>query len=241
MVLLNQVFVYNFTDLQLLYQIKTCSNPAGLCALSPYANTVLACPSENIGHVRVKLFDMGNKELEIPAHNGMLSQLCLSTDGKLLATTSEKGTLIRIFDTATGERLREFRRGAERAEIYSLAFSPNSKYVCCSSHRGTIHVFSLEKEATQVETTDANRNQQSSFSFMKGVLPSYFSSEWSFVQAHLGKECKSVCCFGQDSKSLIVLCGDGSYYKYTFDETKGGEAALESEPDESFLRNSQVV
>jgi WD repeat-containing protein 45 len=231
--------VYNFTDLQLLYQIKTCSNPAGLCALSPFANTVLACPSENIGHVRVKLFDMGNKELEIPAHNGMLSQICLSTDGKLLATTSEKGTLIRIFDTATGDRLREFRRGADRAEIYSLAFSPNSKYVCCSSDKGTIHVFSLDRE-TQAEVD--NRNQKSSLSFMKGMLPSYFSSEWSFVQAHLGKEgCKSICCFGQDSKSLIVLCNDGSYFKYTFDEAKGGEATLESEPNESFLRNSQVV
>jgi hypothetical protein len=35
------------------------------------------------------------------------------------------------------------RRGAEKAEIYSIAFDPLSKFVACSSDRGTVHIFSL--------------------------------------------------------------------------------------------------
>lgn len=34
-------------------------------------------------------------------------------------------------------------RGADRAEIYSICFSPNSQLLACSSDKGTVHVFSL--------------------------------------------------------------------------------------------------
>lgn len=42
-----------------------------------------------------------------------------------------------------GEYLKELRRGREKAEISSICFSGNSKYLACSSERGTIHIFSL--------------------------------------------------------------------------------------------------
>ena len=217
----SQVFMYNFADLQPLRQIKTCHNPKGLCALSAGASTVLVCPATEIGHVHVELCD-SSKVLEIQAHNGPLSQMCLSADGKLLATASVKGTLVRVFETATGKKLFEFRRGANQTEIYSLAFSKSSKYLCCCSEKGTGHVFSL---VVQEETAE-QKNRQSSLSFMKGVLPSYFSSEWSFSQFHLEMEgCKSICCFARDAdNAIIVVNSEGFYYKYEFDEVNGGEA-----------------
>ncbi|KAL0420013.1 UNVERIFIED_CONTAM: Autophagy-related protein 18a, partial [Sesamum radiatum] len=36
------------------------------------------------------------------------------------------------------------RRGADRAEIYSLAFSPTAQWLAVSSDKGTVHVFSLK-------------------------------------------------------------------------------------------------
>ena len=38
----------------------------------------------------------------------------------------------------------QVRRGADRAEIYSLAFSNNLQYLAVSSDKGTIHVFNLK-------------------------------------------------------------------------------------------------
>jgi len=228
-----QVFVYNFADLQMLRQIKTCHNPKGLAALSSGANTVLAVPATEVGHVHVELCDT-SKVLEIQAHNGPLSQLCLSMDGRLLATTSSKGTLIRVFETATGTKLYEFRRGANQTEIYSLAFSKNLKYLCCCSEKGTGHVFSLLTE----EQANDPKNRSSSLAFMGGVLPSYFSSKWSFAQFNLEMEgCRSICCFAPDSENTIVVVNsEGFHYLYQFDEATGGEARRLSAC--SFLKKS---
>lgn len=61
-----------------------------------------------------------------------------------LATASDKGTLIRVFDTYSGELLQELRRGMDRAEIFSLAFNAASSFLACSSCKGTVHIFSLQ-------------------------------------------------------------------------------------------------
>jgi len=89
----------------------------------------------------------------IPAHETSLSCFALNFDGTLLATASEKGTLIRIFDTSTGRNLQEVRRGADRAEIYSLAFNYNSLWLACSSDKGTVHIFSINPKGEKKEKT----------------------------------------------------------------------------------------
>jgi len=87
----------------------------------------------------------------IPAHETSLSCFALNFDGTLLATSSEKGTLIRIFDTSTGRNLQELRRGADKAEIYSLAFNYNSYWLACSSDKGTVHIFSINPKGEKKE------------------------------------------------------------------------------------------
>ena len=207
----------------------------GLCALSPNANTVLACLGTQPGFAHVELYD--TKQVNIfQAHNGPLSQLVLSTDGTLLATASDKGTLIRIFNTQTKQKLHEFRRGADKADIYSIAYHPDLTWICVCSDKGTAHIYSLTGAVSENNNNNEVKpaNRQSNFSFMKDILPSYFSSEWSFAQFRL--PCKSICCFGQGN-SVIAVGADGSYFKYSFDPTKGGEATFEGSA--SFLKVSE--
>lgn len=144
-----------------------------------------------------------NKSIKIPAHQAALSALCLNYQGTLLATASDKGTLLRIFSTETGHPLQELRRGAEKADIYSICFDMQSQWLACSSDRSTIHIFSIkpkydttagiklsDEEENKVMPAadeddpkgDANRpaNKKSKLGFISGILPKYFDSEWSY-------------------------------------------------------------
>ena len=271
-VLLNKIYVYNFADLKLVDHIETLANPKGLCSLCPNSQTtVLASPGVSRGTVRVELYDI-RKTTIVPAHEAELAQLCLNLDGTRLATASDKGTLIRVFDTQSGQLMQELRRGADRAEIYSIAFNANSQFLATSSDKGTVHIFALSPtaggggsaitggagvgaggaavsggagasrgHASGVEDPAAGNgagsaaaaasgvagaggddadNSKSSFNFMKNLLPKYFSSEWSFAQFRV-PETRTLCAFGAEKNTIIVVGADGSFYKATFDN--GGD------------------
>lgn len=67
----------------------------------------------------------------------------MSADGSRIATASEKGTIVRVFDSVEGTQLFELRRGADHAVVYSLSFSQACDWLATTSDKGTVHVFSL--------------------------------------------------------------------------------------------------
>uniref|UniRef100_A0A2P2LL30 Autophagy-related protein 18a n=1 Tax=Rhizophora mucronata TaxID=61149 RepID=A0A2P2LL30_RHIMU len=231
-VLEQKILVYNFADLKPLHQIETISNPKGLCAVSQgAASSVLACPGLQKGQVRVEHYPSKRVKF-IMAHDSRIACFTLTQDGQLLATASTKGTLVRIFNTADGALLQEVRRGADRAEIYSLAFSSTAQWLAVSSDKGTVHVFSLKINpgspgaGQSLGTTNSNHSvgsPTSSLSFFKGVLPKYFSSEWSVAQFRLLEGSQYIVAFGHQKNTVVILGMDGSFYRCLFDPVNGGE------------------
>ena len=127
--------------------IETCPNTKGLVALNPDPdNAVLATPDKTVGNVRVNAYEK-NKSIQIPAHQNALSAMCLNFAGTLLATASDRGTLIRIHSTETGQPLQELRRGREKADIDSICFDLKGGWLACSSDRSTIHIFTVNIKA----------------------------------------------------------------------------------------------
>ncbi|GAY40900.1 hypothetical protein CUMW_055340, partial [Citrus unshiu] len=171
-VLEQKIFVYNFADLKLLHQIETIANPKGLCAVSQgVGSLVLVCPGLQKGQVRVEHYASKRTKF-IMAHDSRIACFALTQDGQLLATSSTKGTLVRIFNTLDGTLLQEVRRGADRAEIYSLAFSSNAQWLAVSSDKGTVHVFNLKVNSgsarSEPRSTSDPTLPTSSLSFIKG-------------------------------------------------------------------------
>jgi len=80
--------------------------------------------------------------------------LALNFQGTILATSSDKGTLIRIWKTEDCTCLQEVRRGTDRAEIYSLTIDKNSKWIACSSDKGTIHLFAIDQSNKAIKLSD---------------------------------------------------------------------------------------
>ncbi|RDX86125.1 Autophagy-related protein 18a, partial [Mucuna pruriens] len=231
-VLAHKIFVYNFADLKVLHQIETIANPKGLCDLSHVSATmVLVCPGLQKGQVRVEHY-ASKKTKFITAHDSRIACFALTHDGRLLATASSKGTLVRLFNTLDGSLLQEVRRGADRAEIYSLAFSPTAQWLAVSSDKGTVHVFNLKVDSgllgldrshSTSEANPANPSAVSSLSFIKGVLPKYFSSEWSVAQFRLQEGLQYIVAFGHQKNTVVILGMDGSFYRCQFDSATGGE------------------
>eukprot|EP01017_Pseudomicrothorax_dubius_P049886 TRINITY_DN9341_c0_g1_i3.p1 TRINITY_DN9341_c0_g1~~TRINITY_DN9341_c0_g1_i3.p1 ORF type:complete len:221 (+),score=41.61 TRINITY_DN9341_c0_g1_i3:61-723(+) len=175
------------------------------------------------GSVGVKNYGTG-RTLSIDAHRSPLTTIQLSPNGERLATTSEKGTLIRVFDCTTGEHLHEFRRGIQHMPIYSLAFHVTNEWLVATSDSGTVHIFNLSKSA-------ASKNAKSKLSFLS-VVSNYFESEWSFAQFRMKeKNAKSRAVFLGADFTISVANDAGKAYTFKFDPEKGGECIADEEID----------
>jgi len=143
------LYIHNIRDMKVLHTIReTPPNPKGICALSINSDSCFLAYPGSTTSGEVQLFDAFNLQakLMIPAHDSPLAAVCFNPSGSRLATASERGTVIRIFNVADGSRLIEFRRGVKRcAHVYSLSFSQDSLYLALSSNTETIHIFRVEE------------------------------------------------------------------------------------------------
>ncbi|KAL0782771.1 hypothetical protein CaCOL14_000677 [Colletotrichum acutatum] len=166
-VLESEIYLYDISNMSLLFTIPTSPNPGAICALSPssencYIAYPLPKPREDSGDKRpahapplstyvaptsgeVLVFDtLTLKAVNvIEAHRSPLCCICLNSEGTLLATASETGTIIRVFSVPGGQKLYQFRRGTYPSTIYSMSFNLSSTLLCVSSTSDTVHIFRL--------------------------------------------------------------------------------------------------
>lgn len=243
-VLQNKVYVYNFADLKLLMDIETSPNPTGLSALSPASDKiVLAVPGATRGEIRVERQATSNDaNAAAPAPNNpnfivacqsQLSHIAIDVRGSRIASASEKGTIIRVFDGVSGTALDQFRRGSSQANVQCIAFNFDSTIIAVTSDKGTLHFFSVGGE-----------NKGSRF---KSLLPSalagdYFESKWSFTSITVPEQ-HSICGFIQDpSNTLIVLGASGTYYRISLTaDPSTKQLVAKEEARASFLKADQAL
>lgn len=79
----------------------------------------------------------------VQAHKSPISHLAINSTGTLLATASDKGTVIRVFAIPSAEKLYQFRRGTREAKIHSVSFNTVSSLLAVSSATDTVHIFRL--------------------------------------------------------------------------------------------------
>ncbi|KAK1354135.1 hypothetical protein POM88_047391 [Heracleum sosnowskyi] len=109
---------------------------------------------------------------------------------------------------------------------------PETSVQAVSSDKGTVHVFSLKTNSVNegIDNLDINSNPKlavaspvSPLSFIKGVLPKYFNSEWSVAQFRLNEGSQYIVAFGHQKNTVVILGLDGSFYRCKFDPATNGE------------------
>jgi len=104
---------------------------------------------------------------EIRAHRAPLAAMAFSSDGRYLATASERGTVVRVHVLpAADERFtKTFRRGVQGAVVRQIAFGPKTPNggiaLAASSEKGTVHVFRLATFEDDDEAVKKNKNASS--------------------------------------------------------------------------------
>ncbi|XP_037708123.1 WD repeat domain phosphoinositide-interacting protein 2 [Drosophila subpulchrella] len=147
--LAESIHIHDIRDMKILHSIENIApNEQGLCALS--LNSHLAFPvCQTSGELRIFNANKLRTGMTIRAHDTPLSALAFSPSGSLLATASERGTVIRVFCVKNGQRVQEFRRGVSCVRIASLVFSASGDFLCASSNTETVHVFKIDGRAVE--------------------------------------------------------------------------------------------
>jgi WD40 repeat protein len=211
-VLEENIFVYNMSDLSLKDILKTFNNRKGLCCLNATGeDPIIAYLEEPRGSIAIKNYSNLSIRL-IHAFESTISFMEMNLDGSLIACTGENGKIIKVFNTEKKELMFQLHRGIDKAEIFSIAFHTTSEWLAVSSDRGTIHVYKIVPSEKKKE-----------IKFIKKIVPKYFESESSYSQFKV-KDCKMICCFGKDSSTLIIITDDNEYFAVNYSE--GGVCRL---------------
>ena len=129
------------TPIAVVRDTHTYNNPKGLVSICR-RNSIDACAilGVEIGSVVVHC-DNFRKVVRLSAHRAPLASIALSPTGEYLATASETGTIIRVFNAKTGASMHEIKRGSASTEFYSIAFSHDACFLACTTAKETVHVF----------------------------------------------------------------------------------------------------
>lgn len=211
----NKTFIYNFSDLKLVKNYDTCPNPKGLGELSQGINIIAAILGIVPGTVLIEDFSLPSQKI-VNCHTNPITSISLSLEGEILATASERGTLIRIWSTTGNKLVKELRRGLEVTQITSISFNHDSSQVAVCSDKETCHIFNLQEP-----------NVTSSLYYLTNYLPQYFSSEWSPLTFPVPPG--SIVHFAPESSdTLYILTRDNIFKKYVYNIRTGTSKCIET-------------
>jgi WD40 repeat protein len=204
--LITKIIVYRLFPLTKIDEFDMYWNEFSVLDVCDDDKQVLAFPARQKGQVQVmelqKMFTS-----RIVGHSSVISCIRVSDDGMFVATASQNGTLIRIWHSQTGSLKHVLRRGADFADIYSIAFCKLNRQLCVISDKNTLHLYHLSLSG-----------QVRKGSLLSPYLPKYFSSDWSIGSCAIPDLTRSIVQFHSDE--VIYLVGsDGTFSTFEIQAT----------------------
>ena len=255
----NKIYVFNTENCQNIDSFDTIVNKRGIIAVNGSPNkTIMAHPIKfndqpDKGYVGIKNYKT-NKYFPLLVHEEPISFMEMDYYGLLLATSNDKGTIVRIHSCADKTLLYECKRGKDKAIINYISFDIDYKYMGVSSEKGTIHIWKLndiieknnqkkinekekivskniENDFVTVETEEiknANSSKNIKFDKFKVKQIKNFKSETSFAKIKINKP---KCMFSFKNDDIVVIISLDEKIFYSKIEIKGGYSIVTGEKD----------
>ena len=229
----NKMFLFKTEDLSNVGTFESYEeNEEGICSLSECKDIIVfAYPAKTEGYINImrikdKIIDIKS----LHCHNKKVACIELNKNGDRLISSSISGTSIKLFDANNGDYIDGFRRGNDKAQIFSLSFTHDDKFFGCSSDKGTIHIFKLN-EYDQNNINEINKVEKKlgkdildKAVVVKQSLKIIKSRKFAFCRTN---EENSYLVFSEnDGIYLVSLNEGGKFYEISFDKNKGGESKI---------------
>lgn len=105
-------------SLQLVVSDKQCISKENIPLVQIEGNVKIYCFLKDLSNTKP---GTSSAPFTINAHQSEIACVALNQPGSVAASASRKGTLIRLFDTTTRDKLVELRRGTDPATLYWYA------------------------------------------------------------------------------------------------------------------------
>lgn len=228
-IIYDKIYILNIFTLEIIDIFQTYENPNGVFSCSNINNDlILAFPnSQGKGKVQIEQYFItyeANKKNEakiINAHESQIACISINNEGTILATASDKGTLIRIFLISKSDQpIAVLKRGKKTVNINCLVFDETSEIIGCTSDAGTTHLFDIsgiskliekeeDKKDNDEEINKKDKNKNNKINIKISV------NERSFAKYKI-KEDKSLLGFYQPNKMLLIT-SFGTYHNVSYD------------------------
>ena len=231
----DNIILLNTKTMELIEKINTINNPKGIFSVSHEPKTYIFAYPDNIkGNIIIiflvdfKKTDKENKEnikndnknntkLIKNAHKGNINILCLNHSGTKLASASNRGTVIRLFNVESKALIGELRRGNTDANIYSLCFSFNDNYLGLTSDHSSCHIFDLNN----MKNKSKDSSKASVIKYISGVgkLLTNNQEGYSWRKFEIPKKERNIIGFVKDENNkCFILDKNGNYLSVNFIE-----------------------
>ena len=211
--------------------LETYNNPLGVFSLSNDPNElIIAFPYvKTKGKVQVNNYIITafsndkNEEKIINTHESGISCISLNNEGTILATSSDKGTLIRIFLLSKCDHpIAVLKRGSKSAKINCLIFDLSNEILGCTSDSGTTHVFNISEINKLI--VDKKKEEQNKKEKNNKIKNGKNNIKINVNERSFGKfksnETQSIFGFYQANR-MMVIGSKGNYYRVIYDTKEG--------------------
>lgn len=184
--------------------VDTDLNPNGVAALHDHT---LVVPARMRGQIAIIDCEKAQPTSIVPCHRSSIAAIAIN--GQYIATASATGTLIRVQNRQSNQEI-WLRRGLDKAQVYSIAFSPNSTRLAVLSDKQTLHIFDL---------TESNVNERHAMADLPFTPTRYFHDEWSQSRVKTRSKKPGVCGWTSESAIVVLRPSTAQWEKYVLQST----------------------